>query len=436
MKIACIGNMNNMMFTLCRYLRDYNMDAHLFLFNDEAGHFLPGADTYDEKYKAYTATLPVGRANLFQVKQNRKKLKEIFSGFDFFIGTDLAPALMALIGKQLDVFVPHGTDIYHFPFITKPDKTVNKIYWARSIYLVGLLQKIGAQQAPVILFPDEYDIHFPFKKKLNCKGKFHNTSAPMVYATQYHDPAVKALFKNLGHYHLFETVRNKYNMVVFSHSRQNGFDLEGKERIHYKGNDSLIKGFSGFVKQHPSVSAGLVLFEYGMNVKASKDLVISCGIEDKVIWMPKMDRKEIMAGLMTADIGCGIFGSSWLTCGVVNEVLAVGKPLLHFRDDSLYVKDYASLYSLLNAHSAAEITAALSKYVAQTEKIKNESTEGTAWLEKYTVEQPLGIIGKAVQAQHTKGGRRLGFATRVQVKIMLAKAGWRSAWYRLRAKLG
>ena len=47
MRIACIGNMNNMMFTLCRYLRDNGYDANLFCFKDEAVNFLPGTDSFD-----------------------------------------------------------------------------------------------------------------------------------------------------------------------------------------------------------------------------------------------------------------------------------------------------------------------------------------------------------------------------------------------------
>ena len=48
-KIACIGNMNNNMFCLVRYLRDKGYDAHLFLV-DEFDHFLPGSDSYNLEY--------------------------------------------------------------------------------------------------------------------------------------------------------------------------------------------------------------------------------------------------------------------------------------------------------------------------------------------------------------------------------------------------
>ena len=90
MKVACIGNMNNIMFTLCRYLRDKNFDASLFLFDDEADHFLPEADTYNDEYRKYTTQLSIGRASLHR-KDLIEKVKPLLKDFDVFIGTDIAP---------------------------------------------------------------------------------------------------------------------------------------------------------------------------------------------------------------------------------------------------------------------------------------------------------------------------------------------------------
>ena len=47
MKIALIGNQNNNFFALLRYFKDLNLDVTLFLFNNEADHFLPVKDTHN-----------------------------------------------------------------------------------------------------------------------------------------------------------------------------------------------------------------------------------------------------------------------------------------------------------------------------------------------------------------------------------------------------
>ena len=115
MKIACICNMNNMMFILCRYLRDAGYDAQLFTLADEPAHFNPASDSYDDEYLTYYHPFPFTKSTIYKpesIQLLHKKLKD----FDFFIGSDMAPAILAMIGLRLDVFVPHGSDIYDFPF--------------------------------------------------------------------------------------------------------------------------------------------------------------------------------------------------------------------------------------------------------------------------------------------------------------------------------
>ena len=89
--------------------------------------------------------------------QPTKELATIFEDCDFYIGTDIAPALLVLLGKKINVFIPHGSDIYSYPFPEKPGTMVDKIWWSREIYFVGLIQKIGVEHADTILFPKEYD---------------------------------------------------------------------------------------------------------------------------------------------------------------------------------------------------------------------------------------------------------------------------------------
>ena len=211
MKVACIGNMNNMMFTLCRYLRDKNIDAHLFLFDDEVTHFVPEADSYDDSYKEYTTYLPIGKHNLYKSDVSRK-VSSFLKDITFFIGTDVAPALLSILGKKINIFIPHGSDIYAYPFPEKPEKLINKIWWSREIYYIGAAQKIGIENAETIIFPDEYDLHFPFKDKLNCKGEFINTSGPMLYVPQYHNPVFKSEYNKLKYYSVFKKVREQYSL--------------------------------------------------------------------------------------------------------------------------------------------------------------------------------------------------------------------------------
>jgi len=431
MKIACVGNMNNMMFTLCRYLRDRNIDSHLFTFADEAEHFLPEADSYTEDFRNFTVNLPIGKDDLFN-SYKIAAVKPLFSGYGFIIGTDVAPALLALLGLKLDVFIPHGSDIYAYPFPVYNDKSTNRIWWLKSAYFIGRIQKKGIRNTQNILFPDEYENNYPYKKKLAHTGPFFNTSGPMLYIPQYHSPDIEQHFKKLKYHDLFVGLRKAYELVVFSHARQNGTNLPENLAVHDKGNLNLIEGFAKFIKES-NVNACLVLFEYGMDVGSAKEQVALLGIGSRVKWMPKMQRKEIMFGIRNADIVCGEFKNSWLTCGVVNETLALGKPLLHYRNNVLYKADYPELYPLLNARTSLEISDQLKRFVGDKEKINILAMQGTAWLDTFSVKIPVDLICSFIEGK--KNNTLLSFKEHIHISLIKSGFKIRLLVAKLNAKL-
>ncbi len=50
MKIGVIGNMNNMYFSLTRYLLDEGFDCEQLIFDYEAEHFHPSYDSYENGF--------------------------------------------------------------------------------------------------------------------------------------------------------------------------------------------------------------------------------------------------------------------------------------------------------------------------------------------------------------------------------------------------
>ena len=52
-KILLIGNQNHNFFSICRYLREKNYDAHLMLMESETIHHLPASDTYDNNFQEF-----------------------------------------------------------------------------------------------------------------------------------------------------------------------------------------------------------------------------------------------------------------------------------------------------------------------------------------------------------------------------------------------
>ena len=272
---------------------------------------------------------------------------------------------------------------------------MSRSWWLTGVKLLSDFQRINIDGIPTFLFPDEYNLTFPYKHNLNLKGDFHNFSVPMLYHPQYEKAKKERAFENLEHYSFFKKIRETHDFVLFSHSRQNGENLPENFKVHEKGNLLLIRGFAKFIKTTEQKCC-LVLFEYGLNIQAAKDLIHQLNIEQHIIWAPKMKRKEIMFGLINSDVSCGQFINSWLTCGVVNETLAAAVPLLHYRNDNLYQDEYEELYPLLNANTEDQIVLQLQFAINNPEKIKADTKNGLEWIVQYNVKKAMDVIKSSI----------------------------------------
>ena len=162
MKIACIFNMNSNMFTIARFLRDKGYDAHLLLMNED-DHFLPKADSFTEEYRSFThyldwwpkEPLPDGRWTNVTPRKLRKDLKD----YDVLIGCGFAPAFIEYSGRQMDLFIPYGSDFYEVPFKKMwpaRKNTINNLYPA--------LQKKGIENSKYVVFDYTTEQEPVFKK--------------------------------------------------------------------------------------------------------------------------------------------------------------------------------------------------------------------------------------------------------------------------------
>ena len=392
-KIAFVCNMNHMMFTLCRYMLDEGFDCHLFVFKDEAKHFLPDADCFDDSYFAYTTILNHKKEDFFL--DDLTNTSSILKRYDFFIGTDLAPAFLYACGIRLDIFIPHGTDIFKIPFDSevKRPSVVNRTWWLKSLFFNSKLQLAGINVTPTIIIDDEYN-RFGYKNKLNPSINYISASPPMLYAPQY-EKFEERNFEKLKSAKTFNELRAKYLLIIFSQSRHFWGNKDWEAKGNGKGNDVLIRGFAKFLHENNFPNACLVLYTYGANVENSKALIKELSIEENVVWMPVSDRKEIMFGLNISDIACGEFYRSWYFCGTVNEALFLNKPLIHFRDDIGQIRTNG--YPVINVRNEIDISVYLKKFYNDRSVFIDQASKGKNWIIQFSVEPIVKIIKDLIQ---------------------------------------
>jgi len=392
--VACIFNMNNNFFALTRYLRDRGIDAHLVLLNNEVPHFHPSCDSYTLEYQAYTKTLNWGSPATFG-KAMAPTIERDLKEYDFVIGCANVPAFMSLIDRQLDVFTPFGGDLYHAPFFEFHDMrsliiSLQRWSWTKN-------QAQGIRRSRYINTDDGLDIAKKSLQRLRISGEVLNFGVPMLYTPAYDPDSIEANYDRSQWYQEIKSIREKNDLVVFHHARH--LWTSSPDSISWKRNDKLIKGFAAFVrKSKGDVKPCLIMCEYGPDVGASKKLIAELGIETQVRWFPPMSRKDIMIGIHLSDIGCGDFQIGSLLGGVNYEVLATGKPFMHYRDDDLYKNLSHELYPLMNVNTPDEMTHALCDYMARPDYYKEMGIQGRQWLQKYAIDYPVDEYVKLIQS--------------------------------------
>ena len=316
MKIALIDNMNNNFFAFGRYLRDLGVDAHLYLIpNCSQKHFFPHTDTFKDVTKMewiHNFPLPITPyTNLFL---DKKKLQNEFKDrYDLIITRGLSSAFLKKAGIDSDIIMPYGSDLYDISVMDLEQNSfkdfLRNLYW----YKLGYYQRKAYKDTRVLMINLS---HSRYTKALDKIGvEAIDAIVPMVYNKEDFSKVKDKRFEFL----------KEHDFVVFNHARQEWVSSSGTN----KGTDKIIKAFAEFIKSTKFKKPLLVLFEYGVDVDASKELISSLGIENYVYWMPKSPRKEIMIALENATFGTDqVIKNMSGTGGTANEVLASGKPLI------------------------------------------------------------------------------------------------------------
>jgi hypothetical protein len=376
--------MNNILLSMTRFLRDRGIDAELFLFDDEAPHFHPSADSFDLSYQSYTTQLAWGDS-LQIAKVRGADIARTFARFDRIIGCGTAPAYLHKAARALDLFVPYGGDVFELPF--RPQSLSRLKLRASAEAIIRQRRGIVAAKAVVVDGSLAYERALD---RLNVRSERIRLALPFPHTLTYAPSTIGAHYAQSHWYGALHALRQRSDVMVFHHARHIWGDAYGPAQA--KGNDKLIHGFKRAQVARPDVKYTLVMCEYGPEVARSRALVRSLGLEQSVLWLPQTVRKELMVGLSLADIGCGEFSVSWLSGGTIYETLASGKPLLHYRDDALYARDFPDLYPLMNANTAEQIAAHLVAYADRPDAHRAMGEAGRRWHQTHAIEQPIDAI--------------------------------------------
>lgn len=337
-KIAVVGNMNNSGFALLRYFRDLGVDAWLLPYATDGqgnlSHFSPGADTWNpDRWGDFIRPLDVpntsqallGGGGTYWSRRARAKLYATLEPYTHFIGSGVAPALFHTLGRQLDIYFPYGTGIEFYGDIEFDRFRHSSLVRRCSHGIVRHLQRQGILSSRHCLNAEMSLTKASFDR---IGKRFERLAIPAVYnAEPLPDVAPAGLADALARFRASDL--SLFCCARLLWVRDHRFS-DRTWQSFTKNSDWMFRALADFLGRHPRSRPLLGVVEYGPDVEASKDLVHELGLQDHVLWLPTMPRREIMMLLDAADVGIGEFytdpGVIWGGTGW--EILAAGRPLL------------------------------------------------------------------------------------------------------------
>jgi len=376
MKIALLGNMNNNHFSLMRYLRDMGYDSYLLLYSTDGtegnSHFIPENDTWNfEKWEQYIIQTPIPNGSfkgLLDIFWSYRSYKKYVEGYDLIIGNGFAPALSYIFNLPLDLFLPYSYGVEFTRSYGKAPSFTDKIqFYFQKRGLIKSVINIGT-----IDFSDD---NVSILYNLGLKQKLHKLSIPMVYHEENY-----SLHENKNIATIIEKIKT-YKIKLFSHVSHVKYELGN----NIKRNDILIEGFAKYMELSSNKNAVLILLDYGDNVVASKNLIQNLNIDQNVMWLPKMSRKEIMNLLQHIDVGGGELGGAYWG-GTGWEFLAIGIPF--FQNTNMTIEEFKEktgtpMPDIFNVSSSEEIGNILYNIEAGMIDLKSKSENLKDWFHTF-----------------------------------------------------
>ena len=394
MKVALVGNMNNNNFALLRYLRDLGVDAHLLLFDNEIGHFVPEHDTWQlNKWQPFIHTLPFGNNPRHLLLKSGALIRDALREYPLSIGSGLAPALFRKAGLQLSIFFPYSSGIEWVGVLPSEERPLSLTHlfhrWVRRCQMAGLRSNTG--------FCASLDLSGITLDTFKSLGvPYEPLGIPMVYNREQPEPADIPQ----------ETLQARAKMeerdlVIFSHARHywrpRVSDPWSLRPGLLKRNDLLIRAFAEYLKTGRRKNPLLVLLKYGPDAEDSRQLIAELDIAANVVWLPTMSRKYLAYLLEGVDFVVGEFTREGIWGGTTWEGLAAGRPIfqaVNFTPEAYRQKAGHELPPLLHVGQESDILKHLRRFEAAPAEYVEIGRQGKAWFERH---QGLALAGEYVR---------------------------------------
>ena len=331
MRIAFLGNMNNMGYVYAKALRQRGYEVTLFL--DANKTFLldrpeswEGYDNknnsdwiiepfYNERFYLYRLTFP----SLF-LRRLLKKLETydvvFLNGIWIAIGSYLKTTqkVMGLFaGFDIDVLGDESTvktltnDFYTSRFKKVkglvPGSLVNKFY---TKYIANHIE--GIRRTDLISY---------YTEGISPKGD------DLIKEIKNGQEFTRLQLRGFDTKHFSYHPKEKTDNFIILNTTRFCF-LE--EREDNKRNDIMLQGIAKFIAAIENKNVSLIFFEKGVDLPAAKKLCADLGLEKYIQWVKQVSLAELTAYYEKCDVAFDQLGNQWIGSGLFS--MLTGRPLI------------------------------------------------------------------------------------------------------------
>ena len=332
MKFLIAGNLANHGYFLAKLLRKNGFDADLLTRSDsqvtEDPKFLDNdLNDYPEWIKFWDGKKSGWKLDVLKIMRK----------YDLIQASTELPIFAYMSGKPFISFTT-GADI---------------VKLANEKSVKGFLLKRAYKKSRVLIFPGPY--LYKYVKKLKIK---RSVFLPLLW--DYEKFQSKIEFKKNEKFTIFHPTNHLW---------------------YYKKNDRFLKAFSKLAEEVKNIQ--LIIINRGPDFEKSLKILDNPVTKKQVTILPQtLPQSELVNYYQESDVIVDQFGVG--STGLIGqEVMACGKPLMQYIDDSLYEKFYSEKPPILNAQSEDEIYQKLYSLVNDPSLGKQIGKKSQEWILKH-----------------------------------------------------
>lgn len=385
-RIAFWGNIANAHFPVVRALREYGVDAHLFINDRDPAGWRPESDDPTLRtgngYPDWIHEGPWLRP-LHVVAPWRSPIIEELNTFDLIVASGTSPTVTQFAEPPV-AFYTTGGDITVRPFPIAFRHRRGKLPQQIAHGVIGLWQRRAIRRTAQF-WTQPFAPFLDALRRLDVDpDRIADTYLPLIVDTETFRPNPTEVPG------WAESLVPDSDFVVFHPSR---LVLDSSPLMmrsgQTKGSGELLDGFAEFVQRGVARHPVLLLPDNPASPEKQQalDRIAMLGIDEHVVWAkpPRstgFDRAEMVHLYNRADVTVNEFGAGWFGW-VALESMACGVPVVSRIDEAGIAKLYDGQHPWIHAQDASELVQRLTELANDRPRLEEVGRDSVSWIKRH-----------------------------------------------------